>query len=283
MLLAVVASIMLVTSLIDPIGQTSPQQQYVFAQGNTVASLHNDNNNKTTADITLFPQIHNYTSSPPGPVNSWIIESTNGVVVIDTQRTFSEAKNLVDEIKKINKPVLGIIITHPHPDHIGGTAVLLNGTANVPISIYSSQTTFDHIKNDTEGFIAITKRIHGNDYADQIVLPNRIVNSGENITIDGIPYRFENIGPGEAADMTIVYLPSQKILFTGDLVNNRMHPALVEGRSLEWITQIEHIGQNYSDSKILFPGHGQAGLPSTLLDEQLNYIITFRSLVEQQM
>jgi glyoxylase-like metal-dependent hydrolase (beta-lactamase superfamily II) len=276
----VVASSILVTSLIIPIGQTSTQQEYVFAQGNTVASLYNDNN-KTTTDTTFFPQIHNYTSSPPGPVNSCIIETTNGVVVIDTQRTLSEAKNLVDEIKKINKPILGVIITHPHPDHIGGTAVLLNGTANVPI--YSSQTTFDHIKNDTEGFIAITKRIHGNDYADQIVLPNRIVNSGENLTIDGITYRFENIGPGEAADMTIVYLPSLNILFTGDLVNNRMHPALVEGRSSEWIKQIEHIGQNYSDSKILFPGHGQAGSPRTLLDEQLNYINRFRSLVEQQM
>jgi glyoxylase-like metal-dependent hydrolase (beta-lactamase superfamily II) len=193
----------------------------------------------------------------------------------------SEAKNLVDEIKKINKPILGIVITHSHPDHIGGTAVLLDGMANVPI--YSSQTTFDHIKNDTEGFIALTKKIHGDDYADHIVLPNRIVNSGENVTIDGITYDFENIGPGEAADMTIVYLPSQKIIFTGDLVNNRMHPALVEGRSSEWVKQLVQIDYNYPDTKILFPGHGQAGSPRTLLDEQLNYINTFKSLVEQQM
>jgi glyoxylase-like metal-dependent hydrolase (beta-lactamase superfamily II) len=158
---------------------------------------------------------------------------------------------------------------------------LLNGTANVPIC--SSQITFDHIKNDTEGFIALTKRLHGNDYANQILLPNRIVNSGENVTIDGITYDFKNIGPGEAADMTIVYLPSQKILFTGDLVNNRMHLALVEGRSSDWIKQIEYVRQNYSDAKILFPGHGQSGSAKTLLDEQLNYINTFRSLVEQQM
>jgi hypothetical protein len=34
---------------------------------------------------------------------------------------------------------------------------------------------------------------------------------------------------------------------------------------------------------ILFPGHGQRGSPTTLLDEQLKYINTFRSLVERQM
>jgi glyoxylase-like metal-dependent hydrolase (beta-lactamase superfamily II) len=83
--------------------------------------------------------------------------------------------------------------------------------------------------------------------------------------------------------MTLIYLLSQKLLFTGDVVNNRMHPALIEGRSSDWIKQIEYIRQNYSDAKILFPGHGQSGLSKTLLDEQLDYINTFRSLVEQQM
>jgi glyoxylase-like metal-dependent hydrolase (beta-lactamase superfamily II) len=278
MLLAVVSasSLMLVTPLINPIGQTSSQYQHVIAQQNTIVS----SNNNTTTNATLFPQIHNYTSSHPGPVNSWFIETDNGVVIVDTQQMLSEAKNALDEIKRINKPILGVIITHPHPDHIGGTAVLLNGTSNVPV--YSTQAVFDIIKNDTGGFIALAKQFHGEDYTDQVVLPNRIVKSGENITIDGITYEFEDIGPGEGGDMTLIYLPLQKILFTGDVVNYRMHPFLAEGRSSDWIKQIEHITENYSDAKVLFPGHGQSGSPWTLLDEQLDYINTFRSLVEQQ-
>ncbi|HEY9385484.1 MAG TPA: MBL fold metallo-hydrolase [Nitrososphaeraceae archaeon] len=278
-LLAVVttSSILLVTFLINPIGQIS-QQQYVSAQENTTVSSYN----KTSTNASFFPQIHNYTSSAPGPVNSWIIESNNGVVVIDTQRQLSEGKKVLDEIKKIKKPILGVIITHPHPDHINGAEALLNETANVPI--YSTQSTFDIMKNDTGGLIALSKQfLPRNDYSDQTVLPNKVVKSDGNITIDGITYSFEDIGPGEAGDMTLIYLPSQKILFTGDVINNRMHPFLAEGHSSDWIKQIEHIRQNYSDAKILFPGHGQSGLSKTLLDEQLNYINTFRSLVEQQM
>jgi glyoxylase-like metal-dependent hydrolase (beta-lactamase superfamily II) len=276
MLLAVVASSVLVTSLINPIGQTS-KQQYVFAQENIIGSLYNY---KTSTNATFSSMIHNYTSSPPGPVNSWIIESINGVVVIDTQRQLSEGKNALEEVKKINKPILGVIITHPHPDHINGAEALLNGTANVPI--YSTQSTFDIMKNDKGGLIALSKKILGNDYSNQTVLSNNIVKSGKNITIDGLTYSFEDIGPGEAGDLTLIYLPLQKILFTGDVVNNRMHPFLAEGRSSEWIKQIEYIMQNYSDAKILFPGHGQSGSAKSLLDEQLNYINTFRSLVEQQ-
>ena len=112
MLLADLASGILVTSLINPIGHTSQEQQYVFAQENSTI-ISSSSSNKTSTNATFFPQIHNYTSSGLAPVNSWIIETKNGVVVVDTQRQFSEAKNLLNEVEKINKPILGVIITHP--------------------------------------------------------------------------------------------------------------------------------------------------------------------------
>ena len=265
--------------LMYPISSTTQMsyQQYVFGQDTNVSSSSTPNKLGTGL---AFPQIHNFTSTPPAPVNSWIIESENGVVIIDTQRTLSEASNALDEIKEMNKPILGVMITHPHPDHIGGTAVLLNGTTNVPI--YSTQSTYDIMKNDTGGLIAFAKRLHGDDYTDQVILPNKIVKSGENFTIDGITYNFEDIGAGEGGDMMLIYLPEQRLLFTGDVVNNQMHPALIEGHSMKWIKQLQYIGENYPDAIMLFPGHGQPGAPSTLLYEQIEYIKTFRSLVEQQ-
>lgn len=286
MFLVIVAasSLFIVTSLINPIGQIS-QQHYVFAQKNTALLTVN----KTSADNTTFPRIHNYASLPPAPVNSWIIESKNGVVVVDTQRQFSEAKNVLKVVENINKPILGVIFTHPHPDHINGAAALLNGTNNVPI--YSTQSTYNVLKNDTGGYFALSKQLlPRSEYSIHQVLPNRIVNSGENITIDGITYHFEDLGIGEADDMMVIYLTSQKLIFTGDIINNHMHPFFAgaispESRShiSEWIKQIEYLKQKYADAKVLFPGHGQYDAARTLLDEQLNYLITFKSLVNQQM
>ena len=229
MLLAVVAASMMVTFLISSIDQ-SPLQQFVFAQQRINASAYDK-----TITYATFPQIHNFTSSGPGAVNSWIIESANGVVVVDTQRTLSEAKKLKDEVKKISKPILGVIITHPHPDHIGGTEILLNGTINVPV--YSTRSVYDIMKNDTGGLIALAKEFHGKDYTNNIVLPSNLISSDTNVTIDEIVYSFKDIGPGEAGDMTLIYLPVQRILFTGDVVNNDMIPFLAEGRSLDWVKQ----------------------------------------------
>jgi glyoxylase-like metal-dependent hydrolase (beta-lactamase superfamily II) len=278
------SSLFIVTCLINPIGQIS-QQQYVFAQKNT--ALLTDN--KTSANNTTFPRIHNYASLPPAPVNSWIVESKNGVVVVDTQRQFSEAKNVLKEVENIHKPILGVIFTHPHPDHINGAAALLNGATNVPI--YSTQSTFNVLKNDTGGYIGLSKQLlPQNEYSKQVVLPNRIVSSGENIIIDGITYHFDDLGIGEADDMMVIYLPLQKLIFTGDIINNHMHPFFAgaispESRShiSQWIKQIGYLQQKYPDAKILFPGHGPSGVAKTLLDEQLNYLDTFRSLVRQQV
>src|SRR5919197_622529 len=148
------SSLFLAGSMINLITGQPSQQQHVFAQKNntTISSI----NNKTSTN-TAFPQIHNYTSTPPAPVNSWIIESKNGVVVVDTQRQFSESKKLLNEVEKTNKPILGVIYTHPHPDHINGAAALLNGATNVPI--YSTQSAFNVMKNDTGGYIALSKQL----------------------------------------------------------------------------------------------------------------------------
>ena len=256
----------------------------------TVTAISNadsiiDQNNKTNNTLLSFP-INTYTSVGPSPVNSYWIPTPRGIIVIDTQRDKPNAERLLQEIQDTGKPIEAIMITHPHPDHYFGTSILSNGTNNVPI--YATRATFETIKNDPAHLIELAKQLMGKDFPGKIVLPNSIVKSGQDVTVDGITFRFENIGPGEAATETMIYLPSQKILFTGDLVNNHMHPLLTGptfGISLsqDWIKQINYVMNKYSDAKVLYPGHGPAGSPSLLLNQQLQYLKTFRSLVEQQI
>ena len=66
--------------------------------------------------------VHTYASPGMGSVNTHWIESPTGIVVIDGQRLTSQAQVVIDEIKKAGKPVVALILTHIHPDHVGGTA-----------------------------------------------------------------------------------------------------------------------------------------------------------------
>lgn len=64
-------------------------------------------------------QISVFTSSEPAfLVNSVIIETQNGIIVVDAQFLVSEAQKLKQQIEQLGKPLLAVIITHPHPDHL---------------------------------------------------------------------------------------------------------------------------------------------------------------------
>jgi hypothetical protein len=67
-----------------------------------------------------------------------------------------------------------------------------------------------------------------------------------------------------------------------------MHPLLTGptfnvSLSKNWIKQINYVMTKYSGAKVLYPGHGTAGSPRQLLNQQLQYLKTFSSLVQQQM
>ncbi len=226
-----------------------------------------------------MPIVHTYSSSPEGfIVNSFLIETDNGVVVVDTQFLVTPAKVLRQKVIDIGKPLVGVIITHPHPDHYNGTAILLDGLDSVPI--YATQATYDGVKETETPKREFWTPMYKDEYPMSTLLPTNIVKSGESLLIDGVNLVIDDLGAGEASDITVIYLPEDHQLIASDLVYYRVHPWLMEGRSQQWLEQLDLVRERYKDVVQVFNGHGE---DSTLqgLDEQMDYITLFRSLVDQ--
>jgi len=77
----------------------------------------------------MAPLIHTFTSGEQGIfANAYIIETQNGLVAVDATLTVSESKSLKNRIDSINKPLLAILLTHAHPDHVAGVTNLVRGS-----------------------------------------------------------------------------------------------------------------------------------------------------------
>ena len=66
-------------------------------------------------------------------VNSTMISGEKDMLLIDPQFTLSEAHKLAAEILESKKNLATIYITHPHPDHLFGLAVLKQAFPNAKI------------------------------------------------------------------------------------------------------------------------------------------------------
>ncbi|HYU16882.1 MAG TPA: MBL fold metallo-hydrolase [Candidatus Acidoferrum sp.] len=223
--------------------------------------------------------VGSYASANPGSVNTFWVETRHGVVVIDGQRTLSDAGRALARVRALGKPILAIFLTHSHPDHYGGIGVFAAAAPGAPL--YASQITRDIVAGDVLGYSAATNQQLGDDYPDRATAPTAIVRDGDRIEIDRVTFETIEVGAGEAASATVVIVPAARIAFVGDTVSDRATPALIQGMSLAWVGQLDVLARRFAGLRTIYPGHGQAGPPADLIARQRDYLLTFRRLVNE--
>ena len=62
--------------------------------------------------------VHRFGATAAGtPVNAYLVEGADGVVAVDATLTVSDGRALRARADALGKPLLGVAVTHTHPDH----------------------------------------------------------------------------------------------------------------------------------------------------------------------
>lgn len=182
-----------------------------------------------------------------GGGNSGVIIGDKGVIVVDAKTTPAGGKELLEDIAKITpKPVVAVILTHSDGDHVNGLAAFPMGLRIIA-----------HENNKKEQEKALAAGGRGAPPAGH--LPTEVVSKNkENLKIDGVKFELLHWAPAHTSGDLVVYLPNEKIVFTGDIVATQMADPLIHaeknGTSEGWITTTKGIIGLNADTFV--PGHG---------------------------
>lgn len=206
--------------------------------------------------------------------NTYLLDAPDGVIVIDPPMLLSDARAVRTRIEQLGASLAAFIYTHPHPDHVNG-ATEIRGGLDVPV--YATADT-DRVSREIDG----PKRefwtpIFPDDYPPATTFPTHLVGDKDTVEIAGAPFTVHDLGAGECA--TAALWITSLDAFVGDLAYSHAHPWLFEGRSMQWLQQLER-AQPLLAGKRLYVGHGAPG-GVELLDEQKRYIHAYQQAVRE--
>ncbi len=226
-------------------------------------------------------QVHHHGSAPGAFfVNSFIIEGERSLVLVDTQFVLSEATAVTDKLAALGKPLAGVVVTHPHPDHYNGLATVLARHPGVPV--FATAATIAGIRETAEPKRAYWTPIVGADYPQSFAFPDVTVADGESLKLDGMELGIVDLGALECSNNTMVLLPQLDAVITSDLVYHAVHPWLAEGRSARWLRVLEDVERRFGGAAAYHAGHGGPG-SARVLAGQADYLRRMRELVAEAM
>jgi glyoxylase-like metal-dependent hydrolase (beta-lactamase superfamily II) len=205
--------------------------------------------------------------------NGWIVMN-DYVVEVDANYP-SGAKIVIPKIRAMTeKPLRFVIDTHFHPDHSFGNQIWSDEGAVV----VAQAGTLDELEKSGAADWDLSAKSRPDVAASRLKLPSLVYT--DLLVFDDGRHRVELRWAGIAHTRgdTLVWLPKERILFTGDVCVNGSFNYVHDSDIGEWIKALE-AAKKLGAQKVC-PGHGPMGGPEIIADQQ-GYFIELRRGVQE--
>ncbi len=197
-----------------------------------------------------------YAYTAEGDPNTGVIIGDDAVMVVDTQATPVMAQDVIRRIREVtDKPIKYVLMSHYHAVRV------LGASAYQPQQIIASQDTYDLIvergaqdmKSEIERFPRLFRAV---ETIPGLTWPTITFKGEMTVWLGKLEVRLIQLGRGHTKGDTVAWLPQQKILFSGDLVEFDATPYAGDAYFQEWPATLDRIAALKPNA--LVPGRGAA-------------------------
>jgi glyoxylase-like metal-dependent hydrolase (beta-lactamase superfamily II) len=197
-----------------------------------------------------------YAYTAEGDPNTGIVVGDNAVLVIDTQATPVMAQDVIRRIREVtDKPIRYVLMSHYHAVRV------LGASAYAADHVIASRDTYDLIvergaqdmKSEIERFPRLFRAVES---VPGLTWPNLVFKGEMTLWLGALEVRILQLGRGHTKGDTVVWLPSEKVLFSGDLVENEATPYAGDAYFEDWPATLDAIAALAPEK--LVPGRGAA-------------------------
>ncbi|HEX6138482.1 MAG TPA: MBL fold metallo-hydrolase [Casimicrobiaceae bacterium] len=197
-----------------------------------------------------------YAYTAEGDPNTGIVVGDDAVMVIDTQATPVMAQDVIRRVREVtDKPIRYVVMSHYHAVRV------LGASAYGADHIIASQDTYELIvergaqdmKSEIERF---PRLFHAVESVPGLTWPNLVFKGEMTLWLGKLEVRILQLGRGHTKGDTVVWLPSEKVLFSGDLVEYEATPYAGDAYFEDWPRTLDALAALAPDK--LVPGRGAA-------------------------
>src|SRR6478736_3943530 len=200
---------------------------------------------------------HAYAYTAEGDPNTGIIVGDDAVLVADTQATPAMAADVIRRIREVtDKPIRYVVLTHYHAVRV------LGASAYQPQQILASQDTRDLIvergEQDKASEIGRFPRLFQNveSVPPGLTWPTITFTGKMTLWLGKLEVQLLQLGRGHTKGDTVVWLPQDRVLLSGDLVEFDATPYAGDAYFKDWPQTLENVAALKATA--LVPGRGPA-------------------------
>jgi glyoxylase-like metal-dependent hydrolase (beta-lactamase superfamily II) len=206
-----------------------------------------------------FSQIseHAWAYTAEGDPNTGIVIGDDAVLVADTQATPAMAQDVIRRIREVtDKPIKYVVLTHYHAVRV------LGASAYGAEHILASQDTYDLIvergEQDKASEIGRFPRLFAGveTVPPGMTWPTMTFTGKMTLWLGKLEVQLLQLGRGHTKGDTVVWLPQERALLSGDLVEFGATPYAGDAYFKDWPKTLDNVAA--LQPKALVPGRGAA-------------------------